>query len=132
MHTKLRSKNAKRLWRHKRLRAKVSGTAERPRLSVFRSARHIYAQVIDDHAAHTLFSFNDKEIDRAESQASHKNKAGPQQNTSVRVKSAFSLGHRVAEQAKKDGITKVVFDRGGYAYHGLIKAVADGARDGLP
>ena len=104
--------------RHRRVRAKVSGTPERPRLNVFRSLDHIYAQVIDDVAGHTLASAStvDTEL-RAE--IADKGKA----------EAAKMVGTLIAKRAQDAGVTEVVFDRGGYRYHGRVKALADGARE---
>jgi large subunit ribosomal protein L18 len=101
--------------RHNRVRARVTGTPERPRLNVFRSLNHIYAQVIDDTRGHTLAAASTQ--DQGVSEA-------------PKIEQAKAVGQLVAERAKAAGITKVVFDRGGYLYHGRIKALADGARDG--
>ena len=100
----------------RRIRSKISGTAERPRLSVFRSNKHMYAQLIDDLAGRTLAAAGstDGGID-AEQNASEVGKA---------------VGKLLAERAKDAGITTCVFDRGGYRYHGRVKALADGAREG--
>lgn len=107
-----------RLHRHRRVRAKISGSAERPRLNVFRSLGHIYAQVIDDMAGHTLASAStiDREL-RGEVEGKSK------------VEAAKMVGALVARRAQAAGIKQVVFDRGGYRYHGRIKALADGARE---
>jgi large subunit ribosomal protein L18 len=101
--------------RHNRVRARVRGTVERPRLNVFRSLNHIYAQVINDVEGRTLVSAStlDKEVSEA-----------------PKTEQAQAVGKLVAERAKAAGITKVVFDRGGYLYHGRIKALADSAREG--
>jgi large subunit ribosomal protein L18 len=99
---------------HARIRRKMQGTAERPRLNVYRSLNHIYAQVIDDAAGTTLVSASSK---------SAKLKTGGN------VAAAKEVGKRVAELAKDKGVVKVVFDRGGYLYHGRIKALADAARE---
>ena len=99
---------------HNRIRRKLRGTAERPRLAVFRSVAHIYAQVIDDSAGTTLAS------------ASTVDKAGKTKGGNVAA--AKAIGKLVADRAKEKGIQKVVFDRGGYQYHGRIKALADAAR----
>jgi len=99
---------------HRRIRRKLRGTAERPRLAVFRSVAHIYAQVIDDAAGATLVS------------ASSVDKGG--KTNGGNVAAAKAIGKLVAERAKQKGITKVVFDRGGYLYHGRVKALADAAR----
>ena len=100
---------------HKRIRRKLSGTAARPRLAVFRSEAHIYAQVIDDSQGKTLVSASS--VDKAD-----KIKKGGN------VAAATSIGKFVAERAKEKGIKLVVFDRGGYQYHGRVKALADAAR----
>jgi large subunit ribosomal protein L18 len=105
--------------RHQRVRLKVVGTAERPRLNVFRSLEHIYAQVIDDSRGHTLASAST--IDPAlREQLRGKSKS----------EQAKLVGKAVAERAREKGITAVVFDRGGYPYHGRVKALADGSREG--
>ena len=100
-------KNEARLRRHRRVRNKISGTAARPRLDVFRSAKHIYAQIIDDEQGVTLVSASTMDKDF----------------------NGFG-GKKVAAKALEKGITEVVFDRGGYVYHGRVKALADGAREG--
>ena len=107
--------NAQRLKRHKRVRAHISGTAERPRLNVFRSDAHIYAQIIDDVQGVTLVSASslDKEIEGGSNTAA-----------------ARQVGISLAAKAKEKGITEVVFDRGGYLYHGRVKELAEGAREG--
>jgi large subunit ribosomal protein L18 len=98
--------------RHVRVRAKVVGTAERPRLVVFRSDKHIYAQLVNDDAQRTLMSVSDNKL------------------TGKKSEKSTAVGKLIAEKAKAAGISKVVFDRGGYRYHGRVKAVADGAREG--
>ncbi|MDN5389600.1 50S ribosomal protein L18 [Bacillus sp. LB7] len=110
------SKNAARLKRHGRVRAKLSGTPERPRLNVFRSNKHIYAQVIDDVNGVTLVS------------ASTLDKDFNAENVSD-TSAAAKVGELVAKRASEKGITNVVFDRGGYLYHGRVKALADAARE---
>jgi large subunit ribosomal protein L18 len=120
MRLKYRKALTTRERRHRRVRAKLSGTAVRPRLNVFRSSAHIYAQVIDDVQGHTLVSANDLE-------EAVREKAGEGATKSVRAK---AVGEVVAERAQAAGIGSVVFDRGGFLYHGRIKAVADGAREG--
>ncbi len=99
---------------HRRIRRKLQGTAERPRLAVFRSVAHIYAQVIDDSQGKTLVSASS--VDK-----------GARTNGG-NVAAAKAIGKAVAERAKEKGITRVVFDRGGYQYHGRVKALADAAR----
>jgi large subunit ribosomal protein L18 len=100
---------------HKRIRAKLSGSPERPRLAIFRSVAHIYAQVIDDTRGTTLVS------------ASSVDKGGKTKGGNVAA--AKAIGKLVAERAKEKGIKSVVFDRGGYHYHGRVKALADAARE---
>ncbi len=100
--------------RHRRVRKKVVGSPERPRLAVFRSNRHIYAQVIDDVAGRTLAAASSLVVDNG----------GDQKAT------AKAVGAAVAEKAKAAGITRVMFDRGGFRYHGRVQALADGAREG--
>jgi large subunit ribosomal protein L18 len=107
---------AQRLKRHKRVRAKVSGTPETPRLNVFRSEKHIYAQIIDDVNGVTLCSASSVEKD-FEGLGSNK-------------EAARKVGKTVAERAKAKGIESVVFDRGGYVYHGRVQELAEGAREG--
>jgi large subunit ribosomal protein L18 len=110
---------AARARRHSRVRERVVGTAERPRLAVYRSLRHIYVQVIDDAAGHTLLAASDAEADVKKS-AQGKNKS----------QVAELVGEAVAKKARAQGITAVVFDRGGNRYHGRVKALAEAARKG--
>ena len=112
-------KNSVRAKRHWRMRKNINGTAERPRLNVYRSTCHIYAQVIDDEKGVTLVAAasNDKIL-----AAECKGKTG--------IEAAAIVGKAVAERAKEKGIDKVSFDRGGYLYHGRVKSLADGAREG--
>ncbi len=111
-------KNKERLRRHTRVRKKISGTAETPRMSVFRSLNHIYVQVIDDVKGVTLCSASTMEKD-VKAQIADLSKTD----------AAKVVGKTVAEKAKKLGVTEVVFDRGGYIYTGRVQAVADGARE---
>ena len=103
-----------RVRRHRRVRTKIAGTAERPRLAVFRSNRHIYAQLIDDDAARTIASASDREV-----QGAGEGKTDP----------AKEVGELLAERAKAAGIDRVVFDRGGRLFHGRVAALAEGARE---
>ncbi len=105
--------------RHRRIRMKLSGTAERPRLNVYRSIDQIYVQVIDDVAGHTIVSASSRDAALADDL---KGKTKRDQ--------AAAVGKAVAQRAVDAGISEVVFDRGGYLYHGRIKALADGAREG--
>ena len=109
---KPRSRADLRVRRHVRVRQKIAGTPERPRLVVFRSLKHIYAQLVDDASQRTLLTVSDHKLE------------GKKTARSVEV------GKQVAARAKEAGFTKVVFDRAGYKYHGRVKAVADGAREG--
>ena len=106
---------------HARIRTKVHGTAERPRLNVYRSVSHIYAQVIDDSNGATIVSATSLEAGKAKDGKSH--------ISGGNLAAAKQVGKLVAERAKAKGISKVVFDRGGYLYHGRIKALADAARE---
>ena len=108
--------NEARLKRHARVRAKISGTAERPRLNVFRSSKHIYAQIIDDVAGVTLASASTMDKDFT--------------SYGGNIEAAKAVCNAVAKAALAKGITTVVFDRGGYIYHGRVKALAEGAREG--
>jgi large subunit ribosomal protein L18 len=103
---------------HERVRTRVVGTVERPRLCVYRSLDHIYAQVIDDHSGKTLVSASSIDTD------TKKNLKG-----GGNVAAAKVIGKAIAERAKAAGVSKVVFDRGGYKYHGRVKALADAARE---
>ena len=112
------TKNEKRGHVHERIRKKLQGTAERPRLNVYRSLNHIYVQVVDDLSGKTLVSASTAEGKKKEDR-----------RTGGNVASAKSVGKVIAERAKAKGVTKVVFDRGGYIYHGRVKALADAARE---
>ncbi len=129
------SKNDVRVRVHRRIRQRVRGTEERPRLAVFRSVKHIYAQVIDDRKGHTLAAASsgeksgekkstEKKAD--ETKSSEKKKVSPNGGN---VAGAKQVGKLIAERAKAKGVNKVVFDRGGYLYHGRVKALADAARE---
>jgi large subunit ribosomal protein L18 len=115
MSSTTKDKQLGRARRHYRVRKKVSGSAERPRLAVFRSNKHITAQVIDDRSGKTLAAASSVERDL---------KSGSTGN----IRTASAVGRLVAERAKAAGVTKVVFDRGGFLYHGRVAAVAEGAR----
>jgi large subunit ribosomal protein L18 len=109
------SKNIIRVRVHRRIRKRLSGATDRPRLAVYRSLTHIYAQVIDDSAGHTIAAASSVEKNSAKSGGN--------------VEGAKAIGKLVAQRAKEKGVTKVVFDRGGYQYHGRVKALADAARE---
>ena len=107
-----KSRDGLRTRRHFRVRKKVNGTSERPRLVIYRSLKHIYAQLVDDISHRTLMTVTD---------------AGAE---GKKTEKSAEVGKRIAEKAKEAGITRVVFDRGGYKYHGRVKALADAAREG--
>lgn len=115
---KAKTKRVRRERAHMRIRRKVWGTAERPRLSVFKSSRYIYAQLINDDAGHTLAQASSREAAIAK-----KAEGGAGTRSAAKL-----VGETVAERAKKSGVDKVVFDRGGYLYHGKVKDLAEGAR----
>jgi large subunit ribosomal protein L18 len=110
------SKNIVRIRVHERIRRKVRGNEERPRLAVYRSTKHIYAQVIDDRKGHTVAAASSSEKSSAVKSGGN-------------VVGAKEIGKLIAQRAKEKGIGKVVFDRGGYLYHGRVKALADAARE---
>jgi large subunit ribosomal protein L18 len=105
--------------RHRRVRKTVSGTSERPRLNVFRSLRHIYAQIINDEIGHTLVSASSSEVEV------RKQVEGLNKTDQARV-----VGQVLAERALAKGVSQVIFDRGGYKYHGRVRALAEGSREG--
>jgi len=113
---KKNSRDALRRKRHSRIRLRINGSAERPRLSIFRSAKYIYAQVIDDSNGRTLASASSREATLA---------GGP-----GKVDTARSVGRALAERAKAAGVSSVVLDRGGYRYHGRVRSLTEGAREG--
>ena len=123
-----KEKRHKRLIRHKRVRAIVKGTAERPRFSVFRSSNHIYAQLINDAEGSTLLSADDKkEVRSKKLEVKSKDK---DKDLTGKKANAFRVGESLAKKAIDIGISSVIFDRNGYKYHGRIKALAEGARKG--
>ena len=113
---KKQSRDALRRKRHERLRLRIEGSADRPRLSVFRSAKFIYAQVIDDSSGRTLAAASSRE--------------GDLRSDSGKVDQARAVGKALAERARAAGVTTVVLDRGGYQYHGRVRSLAEGAREG--
>jgi len=118
MKTKQITKETKRLRRRARVRSQVSGTAKRPRLSVFRSLTNVFVQLIDDSAGKTLASIHSKTL------------SGDAGDRKGKVAKSYLAGLEIAKKAKELGVETIVFDRGGYQYHGRVSAVADGARDG--
>lgn len=127
----MKNKRLKRYRRHRHVRAKISGTSKVPRLCVFRSNKHIYGQLIDDEKGKTLLVAKDLEI-KSVAHAKRK-QAGPPKSEKIlagKLVIANQIGKLLAERAIRAGIKKVVFDRGGYKYHGRIKALAEGAREG--
>ena len=113
----IKSRNQLRVRRHARVRRRLTGAAQRPRLSVFRSLHHLYVQLIDDTTGHTLAAASTREKDIAKGL-----------DSLTTVGAAEKIGTVIAERAKERGVTQVIFDRGGYKYHGRIKALADAAR----
>ncbi len=113
---KKQSRDALRRKRHERLRLRIEGSAERPRLSVFRSAKYIYAQVIDDGSGRTLAAASSRE--------------GDLRSASGKVDQARAVGRTLAERARAAGVKTVVLDRAGYQYHGRVRSLAEGAREG--
>lgn len=115
---KKQSRTSVRVKRHKRMRHHISGTAVKPRMCVFKSGKHIYVQVIDDTKGHTLASASTLE---AEIKSKLKNTSN--------IEAATMVGEVIAQRAKDKGVTQIVFDRGGFIYHGKVKALADAARE---
>jgi large subunit ribosomal protein L18 len=115
-----KSRSNGRIRRHRRVRKKISGTTERPRLVVFRSLKHIYAQVVDDSTGRCLLTVSSQSPEVRDRKAEAKGKSGM----------SALVGKAVAEKAKAQGIETVAFDRGGFLYHGRVKALAEGAREG--
>ncbi len=111
---RIKTPRAARIVRHHRLRQHLAGTGERPRLSVFRSGRYTYAQVVDDGAGRTLAAASSRELPA---------------DAFAKTDAAGEVGKLIAQRAKAKGVKQVVFDRGGYRYHGRVKALADGARE---
>lgn len=126
----------KRIRRHRRVRAKINGTAQQPRLCVFRSNKHIYAQVINDEKGKTLIAVSDLELKKLKVKSKKEilqlksKKNSKKQPLSTKVHVAFRIGQLLAQKALKKKIKQVIFDRGGYKYHGRVKTLAEGARKG--
>ena len=129
-------KQEKRIRRHKRVRAKIKGTAKVPRLCVFRSNKYVYAQLIDDSKGRTLIAFSDQKSKAKRQKPKIQTKSQKLEDNGKtivkggKIARAYELGKIFAEKAKEKKIEKVVFDRGGYKYHGRVKALAEGAREG--
>jgi len=127
----IKEKREKRYRRHRRIRAKIFGTVKVPRLCVFRSAKHIYAQLIDDERGRTIAVVSDLEIKKqTRKEKVEKKKEGEKKAMTRKVTLAYKVGKLIAEKALKKKIEKVIFDRASYKYHGRVKALADGAREG--
>lgn len=131
----VKKRRKQRIKRHKKVRGKISGTSKRPRLCVFRSNKHIYAQLIDDEKNKVLASTNDLKIkikkQKNEKPSSAEGKKDKKEKPlSSKLLIAFEVGKAIAKKAKELKIEKIVFDRGGYKYHGRVKALAEGARQG--
>lgn len=117
----MRGKKDQKVARHRRLRKKISGTENTPRLCVFRSNKHIYAQIIDDSKMKTIISASDLNLQKAKAQENTK---------TLKIEKSYQVGINLAKQAIAKKVKKVVFDRGGHKYHGRIKSLAEGARKG--
>jgi len=126
---KSKLKREKRFRRKARVRAKISGTSERPRLCVFKSNKYIYAQLIDDEKGRTLAAASDQEIKKSKIKKTKKPKLQKIERAG-KVVIAFEVGKLIAEKAIKNKFEKVVFDKGSYRYQGRVKALAEGAREG--
>nr|AKQ04363.1 50S ribosomal protein L18 [uncultured Microgenomates bacterium Rifle_16ft_4_minimus_5036] len=126
----MKDKRELRLKRRKRIRGSVEGTSERPRLSVFRSNTHIYAQIIDDSKGVTIVSANDLELVKPETKKKSKTESSVEKSNKTKIDKATLVGEEIATKAKDKKIKRVVFDRGGYKFHGIVKALAEGARKG--
>lgn len=113
------NKHAQRISRHIRVRTKVSGTEKKPRLSVFRSNQHIYAQIIDDSSAKTLVSASSQKV-----------APNPKDEKSKKISASYLVGIEIAKKALNLKIKNIIFDRGGYKFHGRVKSLAEGAREG--
>ena len=118
-------KQQRRYRRHRRVRAKIKGSVRIPRLCVFKSANHIYAQLINDEKGETLVSASDSELKKTKTLK----KKGEKQ-LSAKIAKAYEVGKLISQKSLEKKIKKVVFDRGGYKYHGRVKALADGVREG--
>ena len=127
------SKKQKRIRRHKRVRAKVFGTKEKPRLCVFCSNRHVYAQLIDDQKGKTLASISDLDLKSKKTEKKSKTASKIKEKKDVvmtkKVKIGYEVGKLIAQKALEKKIEKAVFDRGCYKYHGVVKSLAEGARE---
>ena len=128
-------KQEKRQRRHKRVRSRVRGVSARPRLCVFRSNKHVYAKLIDDDSGKTLISASDSEVKKQGSRKAEKTAESKKTDDKKEIKTknislAYEVGKLVAQKSLAKEIKTVVFDRGGYKYHGIVRALAEGARDG--
>lgn len=122
------TKQIKRYTRHRRVRSRIFGTSDRPRISVFRSNKNIFAQLVDDEKSNTIVSASSSELrNKSSKKDSEKKKI---KDSLAKIQLAFSVGKLLAEKALAKKINSAVFDRGGYKYHGSVKAIAEGARKG--
>lgn len=129
---KIKEKREKRFRRHRRIRSKIFGTAKVPRLFVFKSKKHIYTQLINDEKSKTIVSASDQELEKSKIKSpkiKKKEISEAQKSLSSKVTIAYEVGKLIAKKALNKKIEQVVFDRGGYLYHGKVKAVAEGARE---
>lgn len=126
----LLDKQLKRKKRHRRVRSKIKGTRARPRLCVFRSNRYIYAQLIDDEKRNTLVSVSTQEVESKSKKLTRPNFSAKNLGGLTKVQASYEVGKLLAQKANKKKVAKVIFDRGGFKYHGRVKALAQGAREG--
>jgi len=122
-------KKQRRARRHSRIKSKIFGTSRVPRLCVFKSAKHIYCQLIDDEKNKIILNANDLEIKKNKIKKIKEEK-GEKKEMSSKIAISYEVGKLIAKKAKENKIEKTVFDRGGFAYHGRVKALAEGAREG--
>lgn len=122
-------KKQRRKRRHSRIKSKIFGTSQVPRLCVFKSVKHIYCQLIDDEKNKTLLSANDLEIKKTKIKKTKEEK-GEKKEMSPKIAISYEVGKLIAKKAKENKIEKAIFDRGGFAYHGRVKALAEGVREG--
>ena len=122
-------KREKRIRHHKKIRMRIKGTSKAPRLCVFRSSQHIYAQLIDDEKGKTLVAASDQELKKSVGKTKKLDKDKEKTKRTGKTAAAYEVGRLLAEKAIKKKIQKVLFDRGGFVFHGRVKALAEGARE---
>lgn len=128
---RISAKREQRARRHKRVRSRIFGTSARPRLSVFRSNRHIWVQLIDDVSGNSILTASDLDVGlRIKSKSPKEKVKSPKYQAITKLAAAEKIGETIAKKAQEKNITTIVFDRGGYKYHGIVRAIAQGARKG--